>query len=87
VLGDALLACLIYWRLHRAAGRVMVGGAFLARVALASAIAAASLLVRGLPGLASAALAGALFLGVGQLIGMLPRELHEAISVRRFAQG
>ncbi len=76
VLGDALLASLIYWRLHAAAGRVMVGAGFLARVAVAAAVASAALLIPGLPDLAAAALAGALFLGVGQLIGMLPEELR-----------
>jgi O-antigen/teichoic acid export membrane protein len=87
VAGDALLACLIYWRLHRAAGRVMVGGAFLARVCVAAAVAGASLLIPGLPGFASAALAGVLFLGVGQLIGMLPQELHDALGPRGLLSG
>jgi O-antigen/teichoic acid export membrane protein len=82
VLGDALLACLIYWRLHRAAGKVRVRIGFLARVAAAAAVASAALLVPGLPGLAAGALAGALFLGVGQMIGMLPEELHDALGPR-----
>jgi O-antigen/teichoic acid export membrane protein len=84
VLGDALLASLIYWRLSRAAGGVTVGGRrFLFRVAAAAAVASVALIIPGLPDLASAALAGALFLGVGQLIGMVPRELHEALGLRR----
>ena len=82
VLGDALLACLIYWRLRPVAGRVMVRIGFLARVLAAAAVATAALLLPGLPDLAAAALAGALFLGVGQLIGMLPRELREALGPR-----
>ncbi|MEX2107854.1 MAG: polysaccharide biosynthesis C-terminal domain-containing protein, partial [Solirubrobacterales bacterium] len=40
VLGDALLAALIYWRLHRFAGRVRVRLGFLARVAAAAAVGA-----------------------------------------------
>jgi O-antigen/teichoic acid export membrane protein len=84
VLGDALLASLIYWRLSRAAGRLTMGGRrFLFRVAGAAAVASVALLVPGLPDLVSAALAGALFLGVGQLIGMVPKEVHEAFGLRR----
>jgi O-antigen/teichoic acid export membrane protein len=83
VLGDALLASLIYWRLSRAAGSVMVGPGFLLRVAAAAAVASAPLLITGLPDLLAAALAGALFLGVGQLIGMVPQEVHDAFGLRR----
>lgn len=87
VLGDALLASLIYWRLSRATGRIAVRGGFLARVAVAAAIASVPLLVPGLPDLVAAALAGALFLGVGQLIGMVPEEVHEAFPWRRLLAG
>jgi O-antigen/teichoic acid export membrane protein len=83
VLGDALLAALIYWRLSRVAGRVMVGPGFLLRVAAAAAVASVALVVPWLPDLAAAALAGALFLAVGQLIGMVPKEVHEAFALRR----
>ena len=83
VLGDALLASLIYWRLSRAAGRLMVDPRFLLRVAAAAAVASAALFIPGLPDLLAAALAGALFLGVGQLIGMVPKEVHEAFELRR----
>ncbi len=79
VAGDALLACLIYWRLRSAAGTMMVRAGFLVRVLAAAAVAAAALLIPGLPDLAAAALAGILFLGVGQLIGMLPAELRGAL--------
>jgi O-antigen/teichoic acid export membrane protein len=82
VLGDALLAALIYWRLSRAAGNVMVGAGFLLRVAAAAALASVPLIIGGLPDLLSAGLAGALFLGVGQLIGMIPKEVHEAFALR-----
>jgi O-antigen/teichoic acid export membrane protein len=83
VLGDALLASLIYWRLRSAAGAVMVGTPFLARVAAAAAVACGALLIPGLPDFAAAALAGVLFLGVGQLIGMVPRELRDALGAAR----
>jgi len=82
VLGDAVLACLIYWRLHASVGRVMVRTGFLGRVVAAAAAASAALLLPGLPDFVAAALAGVLFLGVGQLIGMLPRELHDALGPR-----
>jgi O-antigen/teichoic acid export membrane protein len=82
VLGDAVLASLIYWRLRAGAGRVMVGVGFLARVAAAAAVASAALAVPGLPDFLSAALAGVLFLGVGQLIGMVPREVRDALGPR-----
>jgi O-antigen/teichoic acid export membrane protein len=82
VLGDALLAALIYWRVQRVAGNVMVGPAFLARVTAAAAVACAVLFVPALPDLAAAAAAGAAFLVVGQLIGMVPAELHAAFSLQ-----
>jgi O-antigen/teichoic acid export membrane protein len=82
LLGDAVLACLIYWRLHAAAGRVMVSMHFLARVAVAAGVACGALLIPGLPALLAAALAGVLFLAVGQLIGMLPHELRDALGPR-----
>lgn len=82
VLGDAVLAGLIYWRLHQSTGRVTVRLGFLARVAVAAAVAAVALLIPGLPDLAAATLAGLLFLGVGHLIGMVPSELREAIGPR-----
>jgi O-antigen/teichoic acid export membrane protein len=83
VLGDALLAALIYWRLHAAIGRVMVGFGFLARVVVAAAFACVPLLLGGLPDLVAAGLAGLLFLGVGQLIGIVPEELRDALGPRR----
>jgi O-antigen/teichoic acid export membrane protein len=82
VLGDALLAALIYWRLRACAIRVRMRVGFLGRVALAAAAASAALFLPGVPDLAAAALAGALFLGVGQLIGMVPAEVHDAFSSR-----
>ncbi len=47
VLGDALLALLIYWRLRASGVRVVVRVGFLARVALAAAAACAPLLISG----------------------------------------
>jgi O-antigen/teichoic acid export membrane protein len=81
VLGDAVLASLIYWRLRARAGRVAFRIGFLARVAAAAAVAALALLLP-VPDLLSAALAGLLFLGVGQLIGMVPREVRDALGPR-----
>ena len=78
VLGDALLASLIYWRLHASTGNVMLGRGFLARVAAAAAVASLALAIPGLPGFAAAALAGLVFVGVGHLVGMLPDELRDA---------
>ncbi len=82
VLGDALLAALVYWQVarvrrqsdgaHRLPGQGRAGGRRRERRA-GSSPAARSL---------AAALAGALFLGVGQLIGMVPDELHSAFSGR-----
>jgi O-antigen/teichoic acid export membrane protein len=84
VLGDALLACLIYWRLYASGIGAAMKISFLARVALAAVIASAVLIVPGLPDLLAAALAGLLFLGVGHLIGMLPDELWAALGPRGF---
>ncbi|HEU5142532.1 MAG TPA: polysaccharide biosynthesis C-terminal domain-containing protein [Solirubrobacterales bacterium] len=86
VLGDALLAALIYWRLHLVTGRVMVRGGFLARVGVAAAIASLPLF-SGLPDIAAAVLSGALFLGVGWAIGMVPAELRQQIDLRRLLAG
>jgi O-antigen/teichoic acid export membrane protein len=82
VLGDSLLAGLIYWRLHSAIGNVMVRARFLIRVAGAAAVASAVLAIPGLPWIAASSLSAALFLGVGQLIGMLPEELRAALHLR-----
>lgn len=82
VLGDALLASLIYWRLRAAAGRVVVRPGFLGRVAFAAAVAVVVLVIPGIPDLVAAALAGIAFLGVGQLIGMLPSEVRDALGPR-----
>ena len=80
VLGDAVLAGLIYWRLHQSTGRVTVSLGFLARVAAAAAAAVVALVLTGIPDLVAATLAGVLFLGVGWLIGMVPKELREALG-------
>lgn len=80
VLGDALLAGLIYWRMRVFAGRVRMSPRFLTRVGVAALAGAAALLLPGLPDLGAAALAGALFLAVGLLIGMVPRELRELVG-------
>lgn len=76
VLGDALLACLIYWRVHVHLGRVMVPSGFLLRVLVAAAAAGVPLALSGLPDFLAAALSAVLFLGVGLAIGMIPPELR-----------
>lgn len=83
VLGDAVLASLIYWRMRKAAGRVALRVSFLARVALAAIVASAALFVPGLPELVAAVLTGLLFIGAGLLVGMFPRELWHALDFRR----
>jgi hypothetical protein len=60
----------------------MVGAGFLARVAIAAALAGVAL-VLPVADFAAAALAGLLFLGVGQLIGMVPGEVRDALAPRR----
>jgi O-antigen/teichoic acid export membrane protein len=82
VLGDALLAALIYWRLHGATGRVVVRLGFLGRVIAAAIVASVALAIPGLPDLVAAALTGLLFLGVGHSIGMMPDELRDALGIR-----
>lgn len=79
VLGDAVLACLIYWRLHLSTGKVTVRSGFLVRVAVAAAAALLPLFVPGLPDLLAATLSALVFLGVGLLIGMVPQELRAAL--------
>jgi O-antigen/teichoic acid export membrane protein len=80
VLGDALLAALTWWRLRASGVKVQIRLRFLGRLALAAAAAAAALvLLPGVPDLLAAALAGVLFIGVGQLVGMVPPEVHEAL--------
>jgi O-antigen/teichoic acid export membrane protein len=91
VLAEALLAALVYWRLRARGLKVVVRVGFLFRVALAALAASVALLIPELPDLLAAALAGALFLGIGQLIGMVPDELHQALGsgglLRRRAGG
>jgi len=79
VLGDAVLACLIYWRLHRSTGRVTVRAGFLVRVAIAAAAALVPLLLPGLPDLLAAGLAAVVFLGVGLAVGAVPQEARDAL--------
>lgn len=86
VLGDALLAGLIYWRLHLVTGRVMVSAGFLARVGAAAAVACLPLL-SSLPDIPAAALSGTIFLVVGWVIGMIPPELRQQADIRRLLSG
>jgi O-antigen/teichoic acid export membrane protein len=79
VLGDAVLAVLIYWRLHLSTGRVTVRLGFLLRVAVAALVGGAVLLLP-VPDLVAAVLGGLVFLIVGQLVGMVPAELRDALG-------
>jgi O-antigen/teichoic acid export membrane protein len=82
VLGDALLAGLIYWKLHDATGRVVVRLGFVGRVLAAALVASVVLVIPSIPDLVAAALSGLLFLGVGHSIGMMPSELRDALGLR-----
>jgi O-antigen/teichoic acid export membrane protein len=82
VLGDATLACLIYWRLHLSTGKVTVSAGFLGRVVAAAAVACPALLLSGIPDLVAAALAGVVFIGFGWAIGMVPKELSQELGRR-----
>jgi O-antigen/teichoic acid export membrane protein len=86
VMADALLAGLIYWRLRSAAGGVMVPAAFLLRVAVSAGAACGVLVISALPDVAAAGLAAVVFLGVGELVGMVPAEVHAALDPRRLLQ-
>jgi O-antigen/teichoic acid export membrane protein len=86
VLGDALLASLIYWRLRANAVTVRLPIGFLGKVALAACVASVALVIPGIPDLLAAALAGVLFLGVGARIGMVRDEVHEALGLRALAR-
>ena len=81
VLGDAVLAALIYWRLHLSTGRVTVRLGFLGRVAAAAAVALVPLLLPGLSDLLAATLAAAVFVAAGLVVGMFPRELRDAVRL------
>ncbi len=83
VLGDVLLAALIYSRLRAAMGGIDLRAGFFVRVLAAAAVGGACLILPGLPGLVAAALAGLLYIVIGQAIGMFPAELRTAFSWRR----
>jgi len=87
VFGDAVLAGLIYWRLHLSTGKVTVRPGFLARVALAAMLGGAVLLIPALPDLVAAALGGLVFLGAGYLLGMVPPELRDALGPNGLLRG
>jgi O-antigen/teichoic acid export membrane protein len=78
VLGDALLASLIFWRLRRSIG-IVVRVDFVWRVLVTAAVSALFLAVPGLPDLVTAVLMGATFVVVGHLIHMVPPEVLDAI--------
>jgi hypothetical protein len=65
---------------------MMVGPGFLGRVAIAAGVAVVPLLFSSLPDLVAAALSGFAFLAVGQMIGMIPPEIHAALDPRRLVR-
>jgi O-antigen/teichoic acid export membrane protein len=83
VLGDALLGTLIYWRLQHHTGSLMVPAGFLARVALAAAVACVPLVIGALPNVVAAIGSSAAFLATSQLVGAIPPEVHAAFNPRR----
>ncbi len=82
VLGDALLAALIYWRLRRVTGPVMVDRRFLVRVAGAALAGSVPIAISGLPDFAAAALSGIAFVGAGLVAGVFRPELRRALAPR-----
>jgi O-antigen/teichoic acid export membrane protein len=81
VCADALLAGLIYWRLHRSTGKVTVRSGFLMRVGIATVAGGAALLLP-IGDIPAAILGAVVFLGVGSAVGMVPTELRDVISSR-----
>ena len=79
VMGDALLASLVFVALRRADLKVDVRFGFLARIAAAAAAATVPLLISALPDFLAAALAGLVYLVVGGALGVIPPELRAAI--------
>lgn len=82
VLGDALLASLTWWRLRACGLSLRLKASFLVRLALAAGV-GAGVLALPVPSLPAAALAALAFLGAGQLIGLVPQEVHDALGRRR----
>ena len=80
VLGDALLASLIYWRLRACGGQGDGAQRVPGQGCAGGRASPASRWSLPVPDLLAAALAGVLFLGVGQLIGMVPAEVHDALG-------
>jgi hypothetical protein len=64
----------------------MVSAAFLVKVAAAAGAACGVLVISALPNIAAAALAAVVFLGVGEVLGMVPREVQSALDPRRLRQ-
>jgi O-antigen/teichoic acid export membrane protein len=86
VCADAVLAGLIYWRLHLATGKVTVRAGFLGRVAIAVACGGAALLAP-IGDIPAAILSAVVFLGVGLVVGMVPKELRDVIGRRGLLGG
>jgi O-antigen/teichoic acid export membrane protein len=83
VCADAVLAGLIYWRLHRSTGKVTVRSGFLVRLGIAAAAGAAALLAP-IGDIPAAILSAVVFLGVGFAVGMVPKELRDVVGPAGF---
>ena len=86
VAADIVLAGLIYWRLHVSTGRVTVRPGFLVRVVIASLAAFAALLLP-IGDIPAAILAAVVFLGLGFVVGMVPKELRDLLGRRGLRAG
>lgn len=76
VCADLTLAALYLAGLARGSDGIRLGGSIVLKVALATAIAAAPLLIRGIPVVAQAAVVAALFAGAILALRAVPDELH-----------
>jgi O-antigen/teichoic acid export membrane protein len=87
VLGDALLAGLIYWRLHGVIGSVRLELGFIIGIVAAAAAGTVPLLISALPNLAAAASSAVAFLAVAWVTGIIPAEVPAAFTRRGRAPG
>jgi len=85
VLGDLLLASLLLWRLRRAGPGGDVRFRFLWRVLVTGGVALAPGLIPGLPEPVVAVLGVLIFGAAAWLLGLVPRELLDALRARRAA--
>lgn len=81
--GDAVLAAIVLWRLYRVAPQVRLRARSMARLLLAAAAGVIPLVFSGLPDLVASVLSGVVYLVSAQVLGVLPRELPDALVRRR----